>query len=543
MMFSLLIITILSDLNDGSPAYFLPSHYWPHYTSIRWKRYINVTWYNSWQRTRLKGMKNLKTETVLEHLIDIHKNSEHLKRMIRRNFSSYYLADASADQSLVKAIIGTIHCCFTLVSKIKNKIMWEFETGSTFKINVTFQEVNLVHMRKGYFNKVTNHLGRRFLDELNFELVYVNRDLHRHGFKYDSPFVSFLMGKRNIFNMISNYGWLVITLMYFPATNTKLKLIFSVIEYHEVQLSVNNFYINDAEIVSGPGQLKFKHFCHHVNLGDEARSQMRSYFIAVGKLERLRIKFKYNRTNIMKKFYLYDGPDDESPLIKTINSHQIHTMGFVEGGAILSTFHGYLKYYAIVPFFYVEIYSIMQSNTQVIDVSSNVKLNFSSCYKKYSFKYHCIINLTTPINYINISLTSMIYDGPNIMNCYFGGVSYLEYHMTEVFPVEFTGTPLLVEKYVERKTFCDSYTKNPRYNSFDKIPMDFITTSSHVLIVIYGHSPYNREMDVNFSITLTKCKGLIPCHYGKFSDIFDLLSICYKTCLSLFIFTFIQCYH
>ena len=104
--------------------------------------------------------------------------------------------------------------------------------------------------------------------------------------------------------------------------------------------------------------------------------------------------------------------------------------------------------------------------------------------------------------------------------------------MTEVFSEEFTNITLLVEKYVERKTFCDSYTQNPRYNSFDKIPMDFITTSSHVLIVIYGHSPYNREMDVNFSITLTKCKGLIPCDYGKFSDIFDLLSICYKTCFS-----------
>ena len=142
---------------------------------------------------------------------------------------------------------------------------------------------------------------------------------------------------------------------------------------------------------------------------------MRSYFIAVGKLERLRIKFKFNRTNIMKKFYLYDGPDDVSPLIKTINSHQIHTTGFVEGGAILSTFHGYLKYYAMVPFFYVEIYSIMQSNTQVIDVSSNVKLNLSSCYKKYSFRYHCIINLTTPTSYINISLSSMIYIGPNII--------------------------------------------------------------------------------------------------------------------------------
>ena len=166
-------------------------------------------------------MKNLKTETVLEHLIDIHKNSEHLKRMIRRNFASYYLSDASADQSLVKAIIGTIHCCFTPVSNIKNKIMWEFETGSTFKINVTFQEVNLVHMRKGYFNTLTIHVNKKFFKELNFEFLLVNRDLHRHRFKYDSPLVSFLMGKRNIFNMISNYGWLAITLMYFPATKHK----------------------------------------------------------------------------------------------------------------------------------------------------------------------------------------------------------------------------------------------------------------------------------------------------------------------------------
>ena len=90
----------------------------------------------------------------------------------------------------------------------------------------------------------------------------------------------------------------------------------------------------------------------------------------------------------------------------------------------------------------------------------------------------------------------MTFDGPNIEHCAFGGLTY-------------HGINKEVKSNKFLTTLCDSYTQTPEYNSFDKVPMNYVTTEFFLLIIIYGYYPYNQNMEVNIKISLTPCRGII----------------------------------
>ena len=104
----------------------------------------------------------------------------------------------------------------------------------------------------------------------------------------------------------------------------------------------------------------------------------------------------------------------------------------------------------------------------------------------------------------------MIYNGPNALDCTFGGLTY------HGIAKQVRHRPRMLPKSARRNyrqhfvtTLCDSYTQTPENNSIAKVPMNYVSTESYLLIIIYGYYPYNEDMYIDIEISLTPCKGIL----------------------------------
>ena len=225
----------------------------------------------------------------------------------------------------------------------------------------------------------------------------------------------------------------------------------------------------------------------------------------MNKLYKIALKFSENNDPVLK-MNIYDGPDSSTQLIK-----------FKGNYIAMSTFQCYLELQAILDgnFYLCSRFKELKFNA-VIFSSENVRSDYiylevitpaiitlDKCKKEYVI--YCVYSITTDTMYLNVSMINMTYTGPNIKNCIFGGIAYYQNEYV---------TPKNQSILKEMKTMCDTYTRNPRKNSFDKLAMDIVSTESNILIVMYRYHAYYTGMEVTLNISVVPCKGILPCGGG-----------------------------
>ena len=439
--------------------------------------------------------RHIEKTSIRDVLAILHKKSFSLENLMKENFIRYYF---------VKSIIGTIQCCIPFGShdpvkkeqKLKSSSpspyandcspfnckfqLWIFNANSKFKINITFLEVNMMHEFKGDCILAWLRYSKKYHIRSQ-EILFIDKEKPK---RYRGEYMDGLCftGKRNTFNFISHKGKLLIGVVIVPTDDIKLKALFTVLDSRLVRsFGIEYGYRNVYPTIL---------LVNTVNLTNSIGSKM-SYLVLKGKFQRVVLRLWHNNAS---RIELFDGPDDKSLSVKS-----------AEGYTLFSTFQCFVKIYAATS---VEFASVIRISGIAQDVFQHVTVHNANlplqdiCIMK--IVHHCIINVTGTNNvYLNVSIIDMKYSGPNIRNCQFGGVSYYEKIYNRSDPEE-------------RKSFCGRYTRNPQNNSFDIVPMSYVTEGHSLLIVFYGYYPHNQGMEINMEITITPCKGLYFCNKGEY---------------------------
>ena len=435
----------------------------------------------------------------MKHVLeDLKRNSEKLRNLLYRNFST---------SNKIKSVIGIISCCANVVfrlqlAEIRIQRSWVFNTNPELKVNATFMEVNLAKNRADHYEVAESVTSMDRVNLLVDEFLKITASNKDKDFRF-SYFIHYLMGKRDIFTIISSHQFLEIVLICFPSAMTKLNIFFTTIDTAFIKGFRNKFYERDTNVLAMRQMLDITYYYYQLQFGQN--TEMRSFYIIVNKLTKVLLRLILKNKRQVKELELHDGPSEQSPLVEFTG----------RGYSILSTFQAYLKIYANS---FDDASNLIQCNIVELKgkfnhykiIDQTWTFNQSLCALVYT---HCIINVTTKhiSKHLNVSLTDMTYNGPNIMSCYFGGISYFEFQ-TKLDAGKYW---IQEDDYVQTKTFCDSYTHKPKNSSFDMVPMDVVTVRNYVLIVIYGPHPYTKGMKVRIRISITPCKGILPCDYSK----------------------------
>ena len=363
----------------------------------------------------------------------------------------------------MKGVTGTIQCCLGLTieeqkSGIFTGFEWHFRPDPRLRMNITFMGTNLI---QSYRNT-------------DYEYLLVKSD-----FSPSSYLNLYIKGKTSIFTILMNWKILKIFLKCFPSKYTKINLIFSVFDK-----SLITFSFFTRRTVDAPKSFSHKFMYHTIFYNN---LHYKTFHIALNKLQKVKLRFiqqSLSNTPEKRQIELHDGPDDQTKIIKNIGSQ-----------IILSTFQCYLKVYAEQKHHLtagISISSVKQKILHNIEINSSVIFSLDMCGQKDPL--HCIIKLNTMEGYLNMSLKNMTYTGPNSIHCLYGGITY-------------HGINVKMRNYLT--SLCDSYTQTPENNSFDKVPMNYVSTESKLLIIVYCYHPYNRGMDLNLDISLSPYRGII----------------------------------
>ena len=394
-------------------------------------------------------------------------NSNILHSLQNRNFSQ---------MGIVKTISGRIDCCSVFsIAESKYRYEWTFIPHNRLKMNLTFLEVNLP---PGFEFDANEYLVIKYSSSNNFL-----------SFKY----LNIYNGKMNKFTIFSLDSIMYIKLEVYPSLKMKIRLMISVFDNSTITDVTYTFRTEN-------GMKYFLHaFLYHAVFYNEIH--LRSYHVVLNKLLKIKLKFNLDYQT-QAKIELHDGPDDQVKLIKQIRTQ-----------VILSSFQCYLNVYAENIYnttSRIYILPVKQDVLLNITLDKPVTFNSNICGQKET--QHCIIQFNTNDMYLNMSIINMTFDGPNAGHCAFGGLTY-------------HGINVKVGSNKFLTSLCGSYTQTPKYNSFDKIPMNYVTTEFYLLLIIYGYHPYNKGMELNIDISFTPCKGIVwltkrKCKYIKYLSMY-----------------------
>ena len=147
---------------------------------------------------------------------------------------------------------------------------------------------------------------------------------------------------------------------------------------------------------------------------------------------------------------------------------------------------------------------------------------------------HCVINLTTQNpEFLNLTFAEMSFNGTNNFYCAHGGLVYYQRSQTQYFIHPYIQASQTENTYVDIKDMCSNYTRHRKFTSLTPRSMDFISSDSHVLLVIYSYSPY-AEVEALIQVSRSPCVGVIACKGGE-GSVF-VLSIFHCLFQSHFIF-------
>ena len=433
----------------------------------RWLSYID----NCLHTGLLKLQDREHVKSIKTMFFYLTKLSRTLRAQIFRNCSQF---------PVVKRIIGKIHCCYIFKLKLLIKYRWLFNTDLRLHLNATFVEVNILRIKAhGAFR---GRLSRGATTKYDDELLRIGVDKYVHYTHL------YLAGRRNIFTIVSVENYMFIILKSVTTVGNKLNVFFTIIDSTAVQqFNYNGYKFTKDHTPTHKKSWKLDIKEYYTKIKYNPENEVQSYYILIKKHLKALVKFIGIQVENIK---LYDGPDGHTSLIH-LRRNEIK----------LSTFQCFIQvnkasFGNTTP--RVIISSANEKHVQSLKVVNTSVFTLNMCGRKQV--QHCIINVTAIDKYINLSIVSMIYNGPDILNCNFGGVSYLE---------------KVDDMFEDRKSFCDSYTQHPKKDSFDKVPMDFVSKDFEALIVIYGYYPYNKEMDLKIEISETSCKGIFPCDNGN----------------------------
>ena len=218
--------------------------------------------------------------------------------------------------------------------------------------------------------------------------------------------------------------------------------------------------------------------------------KLSTYYISTSKMYKL-ILLLSNQNNYAINVKIFDGPDDRNRLMKL--DREIIPM---------STFQCYLE--LDVPAnrgvqFYVNFTRKLGNVTKYyIHDTKPFLITLNMCQSGYSL--YCIFNISTQPKHPNISITNMVYSGPDYDNCRFGGIYIYQGNMD-------------TNKHTE-KHMCDNYTSNAPTNSFELFPMSFVGSGNYAMVMIFSYPPYSSTMEANITVLVSQCKGFMPCAKG-----------------------------
>ena len=430
----------------------------------KWKTYIGSTLFNSFQ--------SMPRNISIKHCLDIflYRKTLCLKEMINVNF---------VNKSIVKSIIGSIICCPLFKLVIRTHTRWVFSGAHGMQLNVTFT----------YFNvgRYKEKIEKYDLDELD---EYV---------EYKEVYALVYTGRRDRMEFFTSFNLMSFASYTFFSVDVKLFIIFSVMNGITSQHDIIHIYGLSRDDLNGwvPRSLlfyKWQSMCYH------------TYNIFRTKLYPVALRFLQNNDPALVR--IYDGPDSLAELIPLKGN-------YVE----LSTFQCYLGikevgHYncdRIYEHFTIQIVSIRSKSNSYINLYINDIIGSKTITVSQSKKRHIIYsvyNISTENMYLNISLRNMTFSGPNINNCMFGGVAFIDIlHNVNNESFSFQKKT----RNEEIKQLCNNLTTSPRKGSFGKISMDYISSESEMFIVLYGYHPSYVGMEVNIMVSAVPCKGLHPC--------------------------------
>ena len=419
--------------------------------------------------------------------------SKHVYDVIKINFVNH---------SVVRSIIGQIVCCLHNMIELMINNVWYFRLDSKLNINVTF-----TYFKVGQFRPISYWGSSTYQPKMSNEAEYVSvfyfGQRRRTTGKILEEIHLRFQGARNIFTIYSLKNKFSMKSSVFHSTKVKFQNIFSVIDN---SLLSRFFYYEETwqkfkSVSCGmwykqewlqTGTQKMQLICYMWHITFSKNMELRAYHVVVIKLFKMKLIFSNFNQSIIK---IYDGPDANSDLLK------------LKGNVvILSTFQCYfiIQAESFKPsMFSINIYSEdrRRENNVYIEITSLLQVNSNICEKgKVLF---CLINVTAQTMYLNISLSNMTFSGPDYKDCVYGGISYFQDILNNN----------SLNSYREVKTMCENFTQVSA--SFNKIPMDFVSSDYHTVILIYSYYPYVDDMEVNLEILPTPCKGMVPCRHGN----------------------------
>ena len=441
----------------------------------KWKNYIDSTLFNSFQ--------SMPRDISIKNFLDIflYRKTLGLKEMININF---------VNTTEVKSIIGSIICCplFKLVIKIHTR--WIFKGAKGLQFNVTFT----------YFNvgRYKERMRYSDVDELDEYLKYGLDLLHK---RY--PRAIIYTGRRNRMEFFTSLNHIYFESYTFFSVDIKLFIIFSVMSgIIEEQNIHDNYNINRNTLNIWQSSTNtyyiYPRLCYH------------TYNILRSKLYPLALRF--SEDNIPALLRLYDGPDSSAELIPLKGNYVELSTFQCYLGVTISEQMGFGKCFVYEKMnFTIHLISLkFKSNSYINLVISEVTApqTITLSQSKNRQIIYSVYNISARNMYLNVSLRTMRFSGPNINNCMFGGVAYIDiFHNLNNESFSFKKK----KRNEEIKQLCDNFTTRPRKGSFAKISTDYISSGSEMFIVVYGYHPSYVGMEVNIMVSVVPCKGLIPC--------------------------------
>ncbi len=410
----------------------------------------------------------------------------------------------------IKSVVGRLQLPvfvhFTIKLFVRN--FWEMKLDHRLKVNITFLYFDIgyekaVASRKPFKNRV-------FLDDTEAFIITRLQCSRAGTYQADCQDAAlFFYGRRTKFTIVPKFHSIFLATQTFPLGEWKLDILFSVIDksmftdFHYKSHSVRAVGgINPTKCNVRTKKLALSlHNCLY-QYSFNGSKRLNSYHIVTKKI--FKVKLSLSGWNVAEHITLHDGPDEQAPPVKIHKNPTLENYTFT-----MSTFQCYLVFSWNIKTTPKLTIVVLPARPVVHNVRINGTLHFSMDNLQISSnKHHHIFHVHTDNGYLNLSLLYLDYNGPNILDCFRGGVVFFQ-------RAHIYSKGRLKLSYIEQVTLCENYTKTPRKHTFDKVPMDYVTSTSSMLLVIYNYVPHNTNMQMLIKISTTPCRGAFPCSKGN----------------------------
>ena len=443
----------------------------------KWPVYIDSSMYSS-----LISNNQLERNALQYSMTAIYLTSKEFFTRTRRNY---------AKQSTLKSIIGRIKCCpFNTDNGIYVHNHWRFECILDLSLNVTFLYTKFGKSVHDFFSKRIPHGKENTGEHIIF--TYFNKRYRTcyqgiknlHWKKYHR--ILGIIGRRDYFNLYFPHNVTIDSHTYL-STESKFEVLFSVTP----SLCVNqNCKISRNLISYRIRKHKRKPIVSYYDLSCyTAHRKISTFYINIVKTHKIVLNMSNSKYHDVT-FRIFDGPDTRNRLMK------------VNKKVFLSSFFCYFEVdsFQNTTFHYSVRFSMQLGTVKKYHIQNKRIVSFTQDMCKTQYLMHCIFDISTIPRSPNVSVVHMRYSGPDYDKCRFGGVS-------------------IQHPKINERTMCDNYTKNPKRNSFEMVPMDSVGSEHHVIIVIYAYAPYHLTFTVTITVSASHCKGFTPCDYGEYQHV------------------------